>query len=72
MGDNSNVGGGSTRQLLKWQDGYYDAKVHSSKQFTYVRTYIENNPVKRGLVQSPEQWEWSSAHSQYTDILISP
>ncbi|NKB24020.1 MAG: hypothetical protein GKR87_06520 [Kiritimatiellae bacterium] len=57
---------------MKWQDGYYDAKVHSSKQFTYVRTYIENNPVKRGLVQSPEQWEWSSAHSQYTDILISP
>ena len=23
--------------------------------------YIHNNPVRRGLVSRPEQWEWSSA-----------
>ncbi len=22
--------------------------------------YIHRNPVKRGLVESPEQWRWSS------------
>jgi hypothetical protein len=24
--------------------------------------YIENNPVKAGLVKAPEDWLWSSAH----------
>src|SRR6266702_1411630 len=32
-----------------WQARYYDFK-----------RYIHRNPVKRGLVESPEQWAWSS------------
>jgi putative transposase len=26
--------------------------------------YIHNNPVKRGLVASPEHWRYSSAHER--------
>jgi putative transposase len=25
--------------------------------------YLHRNPVKRGLVDSPEEWEWSSFRS---------
>lgn len=27
--------------------------------------YIHRNPVQRGLVLEPEQWEWSSFRSYY-------
>ena len=44
-----------------WQDGYYDTHVKTAKQFEYVARYIEQNPVVKGLVDSPEQWDASSA-----------
>src|SRR5205814_7596000 len=58
--------GGRTSQLLRghktpWQDGYYDTLVKTARQFEYVRCYIEQNPVVKGLVERPEQWEGSSA-----------
>lgn len=36
-----------------WQDGYYDTHVKTAKQFEYVAYYIEQNPVVKGLVDSP-------------------
>jgi REP element-mobilizing transposase RayT len=45
-----------------WQDGYYDTHVKTAKQFEYVAYYIEQNPVVKGLVDSPEQWDASSAN----------
>lgn len=44
-----------------WQDGYYDTHVKTAKQFEYVAYYIEQNPVVKALVESPEQWDASSA-----------
>jgi REP-associated tyrosine transposase len=57
---------GKTAALLKnyntsWQDGYYDTRVKTSKQFEFVRRYIEQNPVARGLVERPDEWDASSA-----------
>jgi REP element-mobilizing transposase RayT len=48
--------GGKTSALLKnhntsWQDGYYDTRVKTSKQFQFVSYYIEQNPVVKGLVE---------------------
>ena len=52
-----------------WQDGYYETRVRSARQFGYIAYYIEQNPVKAGLVQSPDEWEASSAtrHDLITD-----
>jgi len=44
-----------------WERESYDHWVRDAKEFARVVEYIENNPVKAGLVDSPEQWRWSSA-----------
>ena len=51
--------GGRTAQLLQahgchWQDGYYETRIRSAKQFAYVNDYIVWNPVRKGLVDTPE------------------
>ena len=53
-----------------WQDRYYDTAVKTAKQFEYVAYYIEQNPVVKGLVERPEDWEGSSAHR--TDLVTEP
>jgi REP element-mobilizing transposase RayT len=59
--------GGKTIALLQtyqtsWQDGYYDTRVKTAKQFSFVTYYIEQNPVVKRLVEKPEEWEASSAN----------
>jgi len=43
-----------------WQARYYDFNVWSERKRIEKLRYIHRNPVKRGLVESPEQWAWSS------------
>ena len=43
-----------------WQDRYYDCNVRGEKERSEVIRYIHRNPVKRGLVEKPEDWPWSS------------
>ena len=43
-----------------WQERFYDFNVWSTKKRIEKLRYIHRNPVKRGLVESPEQWYWSS------------
>jgi REP element-mobilizing transposase RayT len=44
-----------------WQEESYDHVVRSDTEFLRIRRYIEWNPVKAGLVESPETWIWSSS-----------
>ena len=44
-----------------WQDESYDRLVRTGVEFDRIRAYIENNPVKAGLVAAAEQFRWSSA-----------
>ncbi len=67
--------GGKTSVLLRrhktmWQDGYYDTLVKTAKQFGFVIYYIEQNPVVKGLVESPDQWNASSVTR--TDLVTDP
>lgn len=67
--------GGKTTAVLKdhktsWQDGYYDTRVKTSKQFEFVTRYIEQNPVVKGLVKEPEEWDANSARR--TDLVRDP
>jgi len=43
-----------------WQARYYDFNVWSERKFVEILRYIHRNPVARGLVARPEDWDWSS------------
>jgi len=43
-----------------WQARFYDFNVWSTKKRVEKLRYMHRNPVKRGLVESPEQWRGSS------------
>ena len=49
------------REGTFWQEESFDHWVRNDNEFARVIAYIENNPVKAGLVDSPEKWQWSSA-----------
>lgn len=44
-----------------WQDESYDRLVRNSQEFGRIEHYIPQNPVRAGLVQSAEEYTWSSA-----------
>ena len=43
-----------------WQKRFYDFNVWTEQKHVEKLRYIHRNPVKRGLVEKPEQWKWSS------------
>ncbi len=43
-----------------WLARYYDFNVHSEAKRIEKLHYIHRNPVTRGLVYEPRDWEWSS------------
>ncbi len=56
-----------------WQAGPgYDRNINSENELFEKIHYIHNNPVKRGLVSTPQEWEWSSArwYNGERDVLL--
>jgi 4-hydroxyproline epimerase len=45
-----------------WQVEYFDRYMRDLEHFRKTVRYIENNPVKAGLVKEPAEWPWTSAH----------
>jgi putative transposase len=43
-----------------WQKRFYDFNVYSKKKHIEKLRYMHRNPVTRKLVESPDQWKWSS------------
>jgi putative DNA methylase len=50
---------------LKWHSGTFDFWIRSEAELEAVIEYIAQNPVEAGLVQSPEQWFYCSAHERF-------
>ncbi len=44
-----------------WQTETFDHWVRDDSEMLRIIDYIEQNPVKANLVNSPEEWRWSSA-----------
>ncbi|HEC33887.1 MAG TPA: hypothetical protein ENI37_04145 [Chloroflexi bacterium] len=42
-----------------WQDESYDHVVRDEQELNRVITYVLNNPVEAGLVQTWEEWPWA-------------
>src|SRR5947209_7505820 len=53
--------GGSTTPF--WSERFYDFNVYSDHKRTEKLRYMHQNPVKRGLVEEPDEWTWSSSRS---------
>ena len=45
-----------------WQEGSHPQAIAGDAMMLQKLEYLHNNPVKRGLVASPEHWRYSSAH----------
>lgn len=45
-----------------WHPDYFDRYIRNEAHFHRAVRYIENNPVKAGLVDSPDRWTYSSAY----------
>ena len=44
-----------------WAREPFDRYIRNQRHFLNALTYIEDNPVKAGLCEKPENWRWSSA-----------
>lgn len=44
-----------------WMRDYHDRRIRDEAHMNRAIRYIENNPVKAGLCERPEDWAWSSA-----------
>jgi len=57
------------RSYRFWQPGGgYDRNIWTAQELHEKVKYIHANPVRRGLVASPEDWLWSSWHAWQTGI----
>ena len=49
-----------------WQRDYWDRFIRDEAHFVIAKEYIENNPVKAGLVDVSGDWSWGSARQVQT------
>ena len=45
-----------------WQRGYSDVRVLDDQSFQKHREYIDNNPVRAGLANKPEEYPFGTAY----------
>jgi hypothetical protein len=48
-----------------WQRRFVPFNAYTEKKRLQKLDYMHQNPVKRGLVDSPDQWPWSSFRFYY-------
>jgi putative transposase len=53
----------SDRDYQFWQEGVHAELIMNEEMMREKLDYIHNNPVKRGYVDKPEHWRYSSARN---------
>ncbi len=48
-----------------WQEGFWDERIHDEKALNSIADYIHNNPVKGGLVDTADEYRFSSYRNWY-------
>jgi len=51
------------RDYQFWQEGVHPEQIHSQEMFEQKIQYIHYNPIRRGYVDEPEHWRYSSARN---------
>jgi REP-associated tyrosine transposase len=54
-----------------WQARFYDFNVYKNGKKKEKLNYMHANPVTRGLVKHPKDWQWSSWSSYYGGAVAS-
>jgi REP element-mobilizing transposase RayT len=49
------------RQGQFWMPDYFDRYIRDQAHFDRAMKYVDNNPVKAGLCEKPEDWPWCGA-----------
>ncbi|VFM97334.1 MAG: putative transposase [Candidatus Kentron sp. G] len=63
---------GKKTERLFWQSGGgFDRNIVESKTLIKMIDYIHMNPVRKGFVEKPQEWKWSSA-AWYSKVGESP
>ena len=50
-----------------WQEGFHPQLISSYKMLDQKINYIHNNPVRKGFVNEPDCWKYSSANNKDFD-----
>lgn len=67
------VKGGFSFQLNKalrnkrdpWQPSFFDRRIRDALEYQKYKDYIWQNPVKKGLARTPEEYPYSSANPAF-------
>ena len=43
---------------VRWQENFFDHRLRTDAEWEEKFRYIRNNPVVKGLCQSPADWLW--------------
>ena len=54
-------------QFQIWQEGAHPQIIRDDDTLNQKIEYIHNNPVRRGYVDAPEHWRYSSARNYYSN-----
>ena len=57
------------RERRFWEEGFYDHGIRDRADFDNILKYIHENPVRAGLVESPELWPYSTANPKYAHLI---
>ena len=50
-----------------WQEGFHPIAIDSGDFFRQKLYYLHENPVRKGFVEKPEHWRYSSARNYILD-----
>jgi len=48
----------ATQYAITWQKDFFDHRIRNEEQFHEKYQYIRNNPVRKGLVETPDEWPY--------------
>ncbi len=55
------MGQGGLKLKAVWQPSYYEHRVRDANEYGRMGAYVQENPVRRHLVETPEEYPYSSA-----------
>jgi REP element-mobilizing transposase RayT len=58
---------GRGNQYKVWQEGFHPIGIDMADFFLEKLEYLHNNPIRKGFVEQPEQWRYSSARNYLLD-----
>ena len=50
-----------------WQEGFHPIAIDTADFFLEKLNYLHENPVRKGFIEQPEQWRYSSARNYLLD-----